>query len=169
MPEPGGPGGPLAPPIFGRSVNPIQTEEGRLSPPITTGTPKVFSLAASLRVCTCMIFQNRQVNFIRSLSKKTLDQWVTWKSVNMAPCVNNNKDKLKSAATTQYSHWVELTFVPSSFTLSASKSQESSFETLAFMATMVMTSTVSFRRLYHFLRRHWSLATYLSTYCLISK
>ena len=33
MPELGGPGGPLAPPIVGRSVNPIQTGEGRLSPP----------------------------------------------------------------------------------------------------------------------------------------
>ena len=36
------------PPIFGRSVNPIQTGEGRLSPPITTGTPNVFHLPASL-------------------------------------------------------------------------------------------------------------------------
>ena len=49
MPEPGGPGGPLAPPIFGRSVNPIPTGEGRLSPPITTGTPNVFHLPASLK------------------------------------------------------------------------------------------------------------------------
>ena len=39
VPEPGGPGGPLAPPIFGRSVNPIWTGEDRLSPPITTGPP----------------------------------------------------------------------------------------------------------------------------------
>ena len=45
----GGPGGPLAPPpIFFRSVNPITTGEGRLSPPITTGTPNVFHLPASL-------------------------------------------------------------------------------------------------------------------------
>ena len=36
------------PPIFGRSVNPIQTGEGRLSPPSTTGTPKVFHIPASL-------------------------------------------------------------------------------------------------------------------------
>ena len=43
-------GGPLAPPIFGRSVKPIQTREGRLSPPITTGTPNVFHLPASLYV-----------------------------------------------------------------------------------------------------------------------
>ena len=50
MPEPGGPGGPLAPPIFGRSVNPIPTGEGRLSPPITTGTPNVFHLPASLGI-----------------------------------------------------------------------------------------------------------------------
>ena len=37
-PEPGGPGG-----LTGRSVNPIPTGEGRLSPPITTGTPQCFS------------------------------------------------------------------------------------------------------------------------------
>ena len=48
VPELGGPGGPLAPPIFGRSVNPIPTGEGRLSPPITIGTPNVFHLPASL-------------------------------------------------------------------------------------------------------------------------
>ena len=38
------------PPIFGTSVNPIPTGEGRLSPPITTGTPNVFHLPASLSV-----------------------------------------------------------------------------------------------------------------------
>ena len=57
MPEPGGPGRPVAPPIFGRSLNPIQTGEGRLSPPITTGTPNVFHLPASLLLyfvaCPC--------------------------------------------------------------------------------------------------------------------
>ena len=46
MPELEGPGGPLAPPIFGRSVNPIPTRKGRLSPPITTGTPNVYHLTA---------------------------------------------------------------------------------------------------------------------------
>ena len=40
--------GPMDPPIVGRSVNPIPTGEGRLSPPITTGTPNVFHLLASL-------------------------------------------------------------------------------------------------------------------------
>ena len=40
--------GATGPPIFGRSVNPILTGEGRLSPPITTSTPKVFHLPASL-------------------------------------------------------------------------------------------------------------------------
>ena len=44
----GGPGGPLAPPIFGRSVNPIHTGEGRLSPPITTGPLHVLYLPVSL-------------------------------------------------------------------------------------------------------------------------
>ena len=34
--------------IFGWSVNPIHTGKGRLSPTITTGTPKVFHLPASL-------------------------------------------------------------------------------------------------------------------------
>ena len=48
VPEPGGPVGPLAPPIFGRSVNPIRIGEGRLSPPITTGPFNVFHLPASL-------------------------------------------------------------------------------------------------------------------------
>ena len=44
----GGAGGQLAHPIFGRSVNPIPTGEGRSSPPITNGTPNVFHLPASL-------------------------------------------------------------------------------------------------------------------------
>ena len=45
----GGQGGHCLPPsIFGRSVNPITTGEGRLFPPITTGTPNVFHLPASL-------------------------------------------------------------------------------------------------------------------------
>ena len=48
MPEPRGPGGPLAILIFGRSVNPIPTGEDRLSPPITTATHNVFQLPASL-------------------------------------------------------------------------------------------------------------------------
>ena len=63
VPEPGGPGGPLAPPIFGRSVNPIPIGEGRLSPPITTGTPNVFHLPASLiqeflRICFLILEQS---------------------------------------------------------------------------------------------------------------
>ena len=40
--------GPMDPPIVGRSVNPIPTGEGRLSPPITTGPPNIFHLPASL-------------------------------------------------------------------------------------------------------------------------
>ena len=51
MPEPGGGRGSTGPlPIFGRSVNPIPTGEGRLSPPITTSTPNVFHLPASLQI-----------------------------------------------------------------------------------------------------------------------
>ena len=41
-------GGPLAPPIFGRSVNPIPTGGGQIMPTSTTGPPKVFHLSASL-------------------------------------------------------------------------------------------------------------------------
>ena len=37
-----------APRIFCTSVDPIRTGEGRLSPPITTGTPNVFHLPAPL-------------------------------------------------------------------------------------------------------------------------
>ena len=81
MPEPGGPGGPLAPPIFGRSVNPIPTREGRLSPPITTGTPIVFHLRASLlsifeHECpdhkTCLTYA---VGNYKSFMKKEILMW----------------------------------------------------------------------------------------------
>jgi hypothetical protein len=48
MLEQGGARGATGPPIFGRSLNPIPTGEVRLSPPITTGTPNVFHLPASL-------------------------------------------------------------------------------------------------------------------------
>ena len=40
--------GVTGPPIFGKSVNPIPTGEGRLFPPNTTGTPNVFHLPALL-------------------------------------------------------------------------------------------------------------------------
>ena len=36
---PGGAGGAMSPPDFGRSVNPISTKGGRLCPPNNTGTP----------------------------------------------------------------------------------------------------------------------------------
>ena len=44
-----GTGGATGPPILGRSVNPIPTGEGRLSPPITTGPPNVFHLPTPLQ------------------------------------------------------------------------------------------------------------------------
>jgi hypothetical protein len=43
LPEPGGQVGHFPPSIFGRSVTLFQLGEGRLSPPITTGTPEFFS------------------------------------------------------------------------------------------------------------------------------
>ena len=59
MPEPVGPGGPLAPHIFGRSVNPIPTGEDRLYPPITTAPPPlVFHLSASLSLRNHMASQH---------------------------------------------------------------------------------------------------------------
>ena len=48
MPELGGPGGPLAPPIFGRSVNPIPTEGGQIIPTYYYRPPKKCHLPASL-------------------------------------------------------------------------------------------------------------------------
>ena len=42
------PGGPLAPPIFGRSVNPFPTRGDKFCPPITTSSSKCFHLPASL-------------------------------------------------------------------------------------------------------------------------
>ena len=64
------PGGPLAPPIFCRSVNPIQTREGRLSPPITTGPPNVFHLPASLQtlVGLCTTLQISTMGYCSYLS-----------------------------------------------------------------------------------------------------
>ena len=51
---------PLLPPIFCRTINPIPTGEGRLSPLINTGTPNFFHLPASLmhacnRGCSCRL------------------------------------------------------------------------------------------------------------------
>jgi hypothetical protein len=69
VPELGGPGGPLAPPIFGRSVNPIETGCGQIMPTITTGPPKVFHLPASL-LCTKILgtvkFFLKLKNFLKS-------------------------------------------------------------------------------------------------------
>ena len=62
MPELGGPGGPLAPPIFGRSVNPIPTGGGQIMPTISTGPPKVFHLPASLKGISWM---SKKVDMIK--------------------------------------------------------------------------------------------------------
>ena len=44
----GGAGGAMAPPDFGRSVNPISTKGDRLCPPNITGTPRFFDLPTAL-------------------------------------------------------------------------------------------------------------------------
>ena len=45
---PGGAGGAIAPPDFGRSVNPISIKGGRLCPPNNTGTPGFSDLPTAL-------------------------------------------------------------------------------------------------------------------------
>ena len=46
---PGGAGGAMAPPDFGRSVNPISTRWGRLCPPNNIGTPGFSDLPTALK------------------------------------------------------------------------------------------------------------------------
>ena len=50
-----GPKGPVAHPIIGKSVNPIQTEGGQIMPTITPAPPppKVFHLPAALDLVNC--------------------------------------------------------------------------------------------------------------------
>ena len=45
---PGGAGGAMASPDFGRSVNPISTKGGRLCPQNNTGTPRFSDLPTAL-------------------------------------------------------------------------------------------------------------------------
>ena len=45
---PGGAGGAMAPPDFGRLVNPISTKGGRLCPPNNAGTPGFLDLPMAL-------------------------------------------------------------------------------------------------------------------------
>ena len=51
--------------MFGRSVNPIQNGECRLSPSITTGTPKVFHLLASLKILQLQSYSMDRVEQIK--------------------------------------------------------------------------------------------------------
>ena len=56
MPEPGG-GGTVPPQYLADQLTLFQLEKGRLSPPITTGTPNCFHLPASPSVeSNCMSF-----------------------------------------------------------------------------------------------------------------
>ena len=116
VPEPGGPGGPLAPPLFGRSVNPIPTGEGRLSLPITTGTPNVFHLPASLDLIlwvslftlTCASFNHSCLGLFmltfKVLEKRGTKCWVNGSDVvciftlehfNLQYCINHQKSMNK--------------------------------------------------------------------------
>ena len=61
---PGGAGGAMATPDFGRSVNPISTKGGRLFPPNNTGTPGISDLPTALRyyVLAIMLLSNLPCN-----------------------------------------------------------------------------------------------------------
>ena len=76
----GWPGGPLAPPIFGRSVHPILTGEGRLSPPITTATPKMFSPSSitEIRDFGPKLNALHNTNFQCHWKKVPIDRWQIW-------------------------------------------------------------------------------------------
>ena len=50
-----GAGGALAPPIFGRSANPILTRGDTLSPPSTTSPPGISDLATALLLLYCLM------------------------------------------------------------------------------------------------------------------
>ena len=65
MPEPGGLGG-----ATGRSVNPIPTGEGRLSPSITTGTPNFFQLPASMQ------FTHSRLSLFDTVNQAWFGCWV---------------------------------------------------------------------------------------------
>ena len=58
MPEPGEPGEPLTPQYFADQLTLLQQGEGRLSPAITTGPPKLFHLPASLIIIAAKLTGN---------------------------------------------------------------------------------------------------------------
>ena len=68
MPEPGMPGGPLAPPIFGRSVNPIHTGGGQIFPTYYYWPPNFFHLPASLPYGSQI--NNTKLPYTKSISLK---------------------------------------------------------------------------------------------------
>ena len=80
----GGPGGPLAPPIFGRSVNPIPTRGGQTIPPYYYGPPppKFFTFRHH-----CM------------KSLETFENALAWfPQPILEPCVNSLRTFLKMQA-----------------------------------------------------------------------
>ena len=71
---PGGVGGDMAPPEFGRSVNPISTRWGRLCPPNNIGTPGFSDLPTALHCFKINIFMLKQHVF---LLRFVLINWFT--------------------------------------------------------------------------------------------
>ena len=81
MPQPGGPGRPLAPPpqYLADQLTLFQPGEGRLSPPITTRPPKKFHLPASL------LPMNSPLHSIVFSFAKPIKTSIILKSVNSYP------------------------------------------------------------------------------------
>ena len=65
----------------GRSVHPIPLGEGRLSPPITTGTLNVFLLPASLTPNVFNLKQNRR------------QDWKSFETLRLRKCDDNDHDE----------------------------------------------------------------------------
>ena len=66
---PGGAGGAMAPPDFGRPINPISAKGSRLFPPNNTGTPGFSDLPTALNLQEQQL-QIRQLSSSRKISSK---------------------------------------------------------------------------------------------------
>ena len=69
---PGGAAGAMAPPNFGRSVNPISTKGGRLCPLKNAGTPGFSDLPTAFWLRNTYVLQNKTKRY--KLADKTIDE-----------------------------------------------------------------------------------------------
>jgi hypothetical protein len=70
---PGGAGGAMAPPNFGKSVNPISTKGGSLCPLNNTGTPGFSDLPTALMVSHFITFLLGKQSFYKVFSNDSYD------------------------------------------------------------------------------------------------